>query len=59
MGETRLTVTYAATFGDVPVGQPLLYVNSRGQAALALNMGDFARTHAVAPGAPVKLAPAP
>lgn len=59
VGEARLQVTYATTFGDVPVGQPLLYVNSRGQAALALNMGDFARTYSVAPGAPVRLAPAP
>lgn len=59
LGEARLTMPFASTFGDVPVGQPLLYVNSRGQAALALNMGDFARTHAVQPGVPVELTPAP
>lgn len=59
VGAASLTVTFAETFGDVPVGQPLLYVNSRGQAALALNMGDFARAHAVAPGARVRLARAP
>jgi S-adenosylmethionine hydrolase len=46
-GTEQLQVTYVETFGDVPVGRPLLYVNSRGQAALALNMGDFARTHGV------------
>lgn len=59
VGDARLTVPFAATFGDVPVGEPLLYVNSRGHAALALNMGDFARTHGVRPGAPVTLTPAP
>lgn len=59
VGELRLTVPLASTFGDVPVGEPLLYVNSRGQAALALNMGDFARTHGVSPGASVRLSPAP
>ncbi len=58
VGDLRLTVTFATTFGDVPVGQPLLYVNSRGQAALALNMGDFARTHEVRPGTPVVVGPA-
>jgi S-adenosylmethionine hydrolase len=51
----RLKLTFVDTFGDVPVGQPLLYVNSRGDAALALNMGDFARTHQVKPDVPVKL----
>lgn len=51
----RLKLTFVDTFGDVPVGQPLLYVNSRGDVALALNMGDFARTHQVKPDVPVKL----
>lgn len=51
----RLRLTFVDTFGDVPVGQPLLYVNSRGHAALAVNMGDFARTHEVKPDLPVKV----
>lgn len=51
----RMKLTFVETFGDVPVGQPLLYVNSRGHAALALNMGDFARTHQVKPDEPVKV----
>jgi S-adenosylmethionine hydrolase len=56
VGEVRLEVPYVATFGDVPDGQPLLYMNSRGKLALALNMADFARTHGVERGQPVRLA---
>ncbi|MCW8140394.1 MAG: SAM-dependent chlorinase/fluorinase [Planctomycetota bacterium] len=58
VGERRLVATFVRTFGDVPVGQPLVYVNSRGHAALAINMGDFARTHDVQPGQPVSIRPA-
>ncbi len=45
------TVPYARTFGDVPEGAPLLYVNSLLNLALALNQGDFARAHRIASGA--------
>jgi S-adenosylmethionine hydrolase len=43
-------VPFARTFGDVPEGQPLLYLNSLGDLALAINMGDFAKTHGVGYG---------
>ncbi len=43
-------VPYVSTFGDVPEGQPLLYLNSEGNLALAINWGDFAATHGVASG---------
>ena len=42
---------YAKTFGDVPEGKPLIYLNSLLNVAFALNMGDFAKTHEVASGA--------
>jgi S-adenosylmethionine hydrolase len=43
---------YAKTFMDVPVGQPLLYVDSRGRISLAINQGNFAQLNKVAvPGA--------
>ncbi len=44
-------VPYARTFGDVPEGAPLLYVNSLMNLALALNQGDFAKTHGISYGA--------
>jgi S-adenosylmethionine hydrolase len=37
----RGTMPYARTFGDVPEGSPLLYVNSLLDVAFALNMGSF------------------
>jgi S-adenosylmethionine hydrolase len=42
---------YARTFGDVPEGTPLLYLNSLLNVSFALNMGNFARTHGIASGA--------
>ena len=42
---------YAKTFGDVPEGAPLLYLNSLMNVSFALNVGDFARTHGIRSGA--------
>jgi S-adenosylmethionine hydrolase len=41
---------YVSTFGDVPQGAPLLYLNSADDVAFAINWGDFAATHGVASG---------
>jgi S-adenosylmethionine hydrolase len=38
------------TFGDMPVGAPLLYLSSLPNVSFALNQGDFAGAHAVASG---------
>jgi len=46
----RLTLPYQDTFGDVPVGQSLLYLNSLDQVALATNQGNFAAMHGVGSG---------
>lgn len=52
-GESRLSAAmpFVATFGDVPVGELLLYINSLGNVALGLNMADFAGTFGIASGA--------
>ncbi|HWA10930.1 MAG TPA: S-adenosyl-l-methionine hydroxide adenosyltransferase family protein [Opitutaceae bacterium] len=42
---------YARTFGDVPEGAPLLYLNSLMNVAFALNQGDFVKRHAIGYGA--------
>ncbi len=42
---------YVRTFGDVPEGKPLLYLNSLMCVSVALNMGDFAKQHQIANGA--------
>jgi S-adenosylmethionine hydrolase len=36
---------YVRTFGDVPVGEPLLYLNSLLDLAFAINLGNFAKAH--------------
>ncbi|WAC75896.1 SAM-dependent chlorinase/fluorinase [Roseateles sp. SL47] len=41
----ELEAPYARTFGQVPVGQPLVYVNSLMNLSLALNQGSFAAAH--------------
>ena len=41
---------YSRTFGDVPDGKPLAYINSLLQLSFALNMGDFAKTYHIAHG---------
>ena len=47
------TVPYAKTFMDVPVGQPLLYQDSRGRMGLAINQGNFSQVHKVTPPVPL------
>lgn len=42
---------YVRTFGDVPEGAPLIYLNSLMNVAVALNQGHFAKQHGVACGA--------
>ena len=44
-------IPYFATFGGVEVGQPLLYLNSLNNVSLAINQGNFAKTHQVESGA--------
>jgi S-adenosylmethionine hydrolase len=41
---------YVSTFGDVPVGNPLLYLNSLDDVALAINWGSFAQTYGIGSG---------
>ncbi|MFM4804116.1 S-adenosyl-l-methionine hydroxide adenosyltransferase family protein [Aeromonas bivalvium] len=42
---------YVSSFGDVPQGQPLVYLNSLLQVSVALNMESFAAKHQVQSGA--------
>jgi S-adenosylmethionine hydrolase len=42
---------YAQTFGDVPAGSPLLYLNSLMNVSFALHVGNFAKKHGIASGA--------
>lgn len=46
----RGVMPYARTFGDVPEGEPLLYLNSLLNVSFALNMGSFSGKHGLASG---------
>src|SRR5579863_4936365 len=51
IGKREMTVKFVKTFSDEPVGQPLLYIDSRGRLALAVNQNSFAATYGVKPPA--------
>ena len=46
-------VPYVKTFSDVPIGAPLLYIDSRGRIGLAVNRGSFSRNYKVSPPLPI------
>ncbi len=46
----RGVMPYVRTFGDVPEGAPLLYLNSLLDVAFALNLGSFSEKHGLASG---------
>jgi len=45
----ELRLPFVSTFSDVPVGKPLLYVDSRGRVAFAINQGHFAQQNGIKP----------
>ncbi|MEI9977548.1 MAG: SAM-dependent chlorinase/fluorinase [Edaphobacter sp.] len=49
------TVPFVKTFSDVPVGDPLLYIDSRGRMALSLNQRNFAEKYSITPGLTVTI----
>ena len=48
VGSRELTLPFTRTFSEVPEGSALLYIDSRGRVALAVNRGSFAKTYGVA-----------
>jgi S-adenosylmethionine hydrolase len=53
LNKKPFTAPYSKTFMDVPVGDPLLYVDSRGRVGLALNERSFSAVNKITPPAPV------
>jgi S-adenosylmethionine hydrolase len=49
IGGKPFTMPFVKTFMDVPVGQMLLYVDSRGRLGVALNQRDFSKTYKITP----------
>jgi S-adenosylmethionine hydrolase len=53
LGGKEMKIKFVRTFSDVALGQPLLYIDSRGHLGLAVNQGSFAAAYGVKP--PVEL----
>jgi S-adenosylmethionine hydrolase len=49
VGEKELKIKFVRTFSDVPLNQPLLYIDSRGHLGLAVNQNSFAATFGITP----------
>jgi S-adenosylmethionine hydrolase len=45
----EMDIPFVRTFSDVPLNQPLLYIDSRGHLELAVNQGNFAAAYGVRP----------
>ena len=49
IGDKELRMKFVKTFSDVPIGDPLLYIDSRGRLGLAVNQKSFAATYGIKP----------
>ncbi len=49
----EIEMPFVKTFSDVPVKQPLLFIDSRGRVSFAVNQASFAATYGVEPPQPV------
>jgi len=56
VGEKEMKIKFLRTFSDVPVGEPLLYIDSRGHLGLAVNQRSFSDTYGVKPPAELFIA---
>jgi S-adenosylmethionine hydrolase len=49
------TLPFVKTFSDVPVGEGLLYIDSRGRLSVGIDQGNFSEAHHVPPQAPLEI----
>jgi S-adenosyl-L-methionine hydrolase (adenosine-forming) len=49
----EVEMPFVKTFSDVPLKQPLLYIDSRGRASFALNQASFAAKFSIEPPQPI------
>jgi S-adenosylmethionine hydrolase len=57
IGDKELQIKFVKTFSDVPLKQPLLYIDSRGRLGLAVNQGNFAAVYGIKPPAAIFIPP--
>jgi S-adenosylmethionine hydrolase len=51
VGGREMKIKFVKTFSDVPLNQPLLYIDSRGHLGLGVNQNSFAATYGIKPPA--------
>ena len=51
LGDQKIELQFVKTFSDVPLKAPLIYIDSRGRFALAVNQASFAATYGITPPA--------
>jgi len=49
ISKKAVVLPYARTFMDVPVGESLLYIDSRGRVGIAINQGNYSRKFSIVP----------
>jgi S-adenosylmethionine hydrolase len=49
LNKKPFTLPYEKTFMTVPVGDPLLFIDSRNRVSLAINQGNFSNVHKITP----------
>jgi S-adenosylmethionine hydrolase len=49
LNKKPFTLPYQKTFMTVPVGDPLLFIDSRSRVSLAINQGNFSNVHKITP----------
>jgi len=58
LGGKEMKIKFVRTFSDLPVGEPLLYIDSRGHLGLAVNQGSFAAAYGIKPPVALFIPPA-
>jgi S-adenosylmethionine hydrolase len=53
IGKMEMNIPFVRTFSDVPLKKPLIYIDSRGNIALAVNQGSFAATYSIKVPVPI------
>lgn len=55
VGDKELKIKFVKTFSDVPLNQPLLYIDSRGHLGLAVNQNSFTAIYGIKPPASLSI----
>lgn len=58
IGDKQINLPFMRTFSDVPLHEPLMYIDSRGRLGLAVNQGSFAAKFGIKPPLPISIPPA-